>query len=126
VGERRKTGWLTCGSFRGGDSLAPRRLERLAGIGDGRIDILWRGMRKVELLLAGGRVDGGERLAIGGRLPLVVAVRELARIATQKGKTYMNRPVGTVVSRPEGSVTVWCTLDMVDENLKVGWMKRWG
>jgi hypothetical protein len=24
--------------------------------------------------------------------------------------TYMKRPVGTEVSRPEGSVTVWCTL----------------
>lgn len=32
----------------------------------------------------------------------------------------MNKPVGTVVSRPEGSLTVWCTLDMVDEYLIVG------
>lgn len=30
------------------------------------------------------------------------------------GVTYMKRPVGTEVSRPEGSVTVWCTLlDMI-------------
>lgn len=71
-------------SFRSSYRLSPRRLERLSSIGDGRIDVLWRGMGKVEKLVAGGRVDGGEGLVVGRGLPFVVAAQGSARVRGEK------------------------------------------
>lgn len=76
----------TRSSFRSGHRLAPRRLERFPGILDGRIHVLGRGMGEIELLDAGGRVDGGECLVIRGGLPLVVAAQRSARGRNKKTK----------------------------------------